>query len=127
MHELFDLLLSGTIRVGVPRWLGMFGYLPAIGGIFVMLAEATVGRARAAMRMVGIVLAAVAVGAFSIGGPWHSLDQLGLGVRLAAGGLVLAIVGTVVDLVAARRHRALRSGQERNDLPPGGSPSPVLL
>lgn len=105
MHALFDLLLSDTIRVGIPRWLGLFGYAPAIGGVLVMLAEAARGRLQTWLRAVGLLVAGVALAAIAFGGPWRGVSLLGDAVWVGAGGISLVIAGIVAESILARSKR----------------------
>lgn len=108
-HEVFDLLLDGHLRLGIPRWVGLFGYVPAFGGVAILLAEATVGRLRIALFLSGLVSSALAVGLLAVTGPWHHLDQLGRGLWLGITGVAVATVGGLLDRLLLFRARKRRS------------------
>ena len=106
LHEVFDLLLDGHLRLGIPRWVGLFGYVPAFAGVAILLAEATVGRLRNVLFLSGLVSAALAVGLLAVTGPWNHVDQFGLGLWLGIAGVAVATVGGLLDrllLIRARR------------------------
>jgi hypothetical protein len=108
-HEVFDLLLDGHLRLGIPRWVGLLGYVPAFGGVAILLAEATVGRLLIVLFLSGLVSSAVAVGLLAATGPWNHLDRLGLGLWLGIAGVAVATVGGLLDrllLIRARKRRS---------------------
>ncbi len=114
LHELFDLLLGGTLRFGIPRWLGLFGYLPAFGGIAIMIAEATHGRLRTAMRVTGVLIATVSVTILTVAGPWNSPSRLGTGLWLAIAGVAAALVSSALELahvIGASRSARTTAGE----------------
>lgn len=108
-HEVFDLLLDGHLRLGIPRWVGLFGYVPAFGGVAILLAEATVGRLRIVLFLSGLVASALAVGLLAVTGPWSHLDRLGLGLWLGIAGVAVVTVGGLLDrllLIRARKRHS---------------------
>lgn len=102
LHELFDLLLSGRLPFGLPRWLGLFGYLPAIGGALVLIGEAPRGRAGPVLRWVGVSVAVVSVAVLALGGPWRRPGLYGVGLYWAFAGCILVVVGLVVGALSGR-------------------------
>lgn len=105
LHELFDLLLAGDLPLRIPRWLGIFGYLPALGGGLLLLAEAAQGGLRVVVRSVGLVVAVVSVVAIVVFGPWDAPGNLGTGSWLALAGVGFALAATLIELYEPLRAR----------------------
>lgn len=119
VHELFDLLLADTLPLGIPRWLGILGYLPALGGATLLMAEALVGRSRLVTRAVGYAVAALSTVALVTQGPWSAVETLGTGAWLALAATVTGGVAWII-LLAERTGSRRRS---RVTVPTGDPPT----
>lgn len=117
LHALFDLVLAGNLPLDVPRWLGVSGYLPAIGGALLLVAEAFDGPTRVVVRAIGLVVAVVSVLAIVVFGPWEAPGNLGPGAWLLSAGALCAVIGAGVES-SPELHRRLRRG-DRNDVGAG--------
>jgi hypothetical protein len=115
MHELFDLLLAGNLPLRVPRWIGLFGYLPALGGALLLLAEATRGPRRVVVRSVGLAVVVVSVIGIVWFGPWGALGNLGAGSWIVLAGMGCALLGAGVESVEAVRVVAKRIVRRNGD------------
>lgn len=118
MHELFDLLLAGNLPLRIPRWIGLFGYLPAFGGALLLLAEATRGTRRIVVRTVGLAVVVVSVIGIVWFGPWGAPGNLGAGSWIVLVGTGCALLGAGVESVEPVRAKVVakrivrRSGDE---------------
>lgn len=120
LHQLFDLVLSGNLPIRVPRWIGLSGYLPALAGAVLLIAEAATGRWRTGLRMVGVGVATASVAAIVALGPWEKLGSgawLGVaGVASAWFGVALGVAGRVVGRTDTRaRPDSPHVGDEDDD------------
>ena len=104
-HELFDLMLAGNLPFSIPRWLGLFGYVPVLGGALLLIAEAAQSRIRSAVRLVGVASAVISVGALVFFGPWEVPGELGSGLWLGLIGVAFALLGCAVEAAPALRRR----------------------
>ncbi len=105
LRGLSDLILAGSLRAQVPSWLGILGYLPAICGVVVLLAELLHHPARAVVRGAAVTVAALTIGALLWLVSWRSLGDLGRGLQLGVAGVALSFGAWTADVLGQRRLR----------------------
>ncbi len=110
LHELFDLLLAGNLPMPIPRWVGVFGYVPAIGGAMILISEALPTRPGLVVRGIGWLAAAASVSVLVTQGPWQVFGGLGPALWLGMAGVVVVGLGIAMGRLLDRleRHRAPR-------------------
>ncbi len=102
LHELFDLLLSGHVPFSVPKWIGLFGYVPAMSGALILLTGFLSGTLQLIFRGIGVAIAWIAAILLLLGGPWMVPSNMGSGLWMLVVGAIVVGCGLVWDVLVAR-------------------------